>query len=128
MISMIKTKIRQMKTPYKSYQRSMYGPLILMLFISLLNTYTLEAQVDSTFSQKNELQYFVVPLGVDTIKMMVVGADGGSIFRGKNGGSGASAMATFEVNTGDTLVVVVGEAGVAGGGGGSGVMKPHRIH
>ena len=78
------------------------------------------------------VQYWTVPNGVNSIRITVVGADGGD-GSGKIGGKGAMASATFPIPSGTTLEIVVGQVGTdgltafdGGGGGGKSVVKPQN--
>ena len=76
---------------------------------------------------------FIVPEGVTSLHITGVGADGGTIINLDDpdtsfGGNGASIAGTFIVNSGDSLTIIVGQAGESqrgipsldGGGGGGG--------
>ena len=89
--------------------------------------------LNQVFNPTGSLQTWVVPTGVETIKIEASGAEGGSGFTGTEyftGGKGAVIEGEFSVTPGETLNIVVGEKGedggtkpppnntVAGGGGG----------
>ena len=79
------------------------------------------------------VQQIVVPLGMNVLTVDAAGAQGGDavpfgVIPGNPGGNGARLTASFPVISGETLQVVVGEAGegagyVGGGGGGSFVYR-----
>ncbi|MEO1263630.1 MAG: T9SS type A sorting domain-containing protein [Bacteroidota bacterium] len=69
---------------------------------------------------------FTVPINTNTVTISATGADGGDEVA--TGGAGGSVLATFSVNVGDVLRVIVGAAGAdhastAGGGGGTAVIN-----
>jgi len=85
-------------------------------------------QTSTTFSPINAIEQWTVPDGVTAITIIATGADGGN--SADNGGTGATATATFAVTPGEILDVAVGIAGSTGnisvgggGGGGSGVRR-----
>ena len=103
--------------------------ILLFIGISLFNTsflflYSQSSTQSFTAIGKHE---WTVPACVTAITMEVIGADGGN--SDEAGGTGQRLNATFSVQAGDVLEVVVGEAGdgisslSAGGGGGSGVYN-----
>ena len=69
---------------------------------------------------------FTIPINTNTVTISATGAGGGDEVA--TGGSGGDVTATFSVNVGDVLRVIVGAAGVdnantAGGGGGTAVIN-----
>ncbi|SEP75586.1 Por secretion system C-terminal sorting domain-containing protein [Neolewinella agarilytica] len=103
--------------------------LVLRLSIFLITLGTLHAQCE--VGQTSQIfiaagrttQLFTVPVGVTSLTVTAVGADGGNA--GANlGGSGAIATSTFSVSPGQKFQIAVGIAGGqvrGGGGGGSGI-------
>jgi hypothetical protein len=79
-----------------------------------------------TFEYTGEEQKFEVPAGVTSVEIEAAGAQGGpNEINSRPGGKGARLVATFPVTAGETLNVLVGGRGVAGGsevceGGGGG--------
>lgn len=96
--------------------------------------YTLPAGYDScnsdttVFNYSGIIERFVVPAGITSIQIRTWGASGGNSTWStlRNGGQGAFMSGTFDVNPGQVLHLLVGQAGestaVGGGGGGSFVV------
>ncbi|WP_083639022.1 HYR domain-containing protein [Algoriphagus marinus] len=59
------------------------------------------------------IQQYIIPSGVTSVAIEVLGADGGSILGSTivSGGKGATAIGTFSVNPGDVLELRIGAAG-----------------
>jgi hypothetical protein len=61
-------------------------------------------------------QTLVIPAGVTSINVTMRGAGGGSVSGGGTGGTGAFISGTLAVTPGQTLTIIVGQAGSYGGG------------
>ncbi|MDI6787592.1 MAG: glycine-rich protein [Planctomycetota bacterium] len=85
-------------------------------------TFTTPGVQTATFNYNGAVQTFVVPAGVNSMRVDVYGAQGGSI-GALIGGLGARVQATLVVTAGETLYIYVGGAGslAAGGWNGGGV-------
>lgn len=111
---------------------SLASILIVFLFSSL----HVAAQNSTTFLYSGGVQYYVAPIGIDTVHIECWGAQGGkSAPTGNNqGGRGAYTSGIFAVTPGDTLVIIVGGKGFngtgnasnIGGGGGGGSFVIHN--
>jgi len=101
----------------------------------ILSSYSLISQNSKTFEYSDAIaiaggiEEWEVPSCVTSITMTVTGADGGNGSTGI-GGAGATAVATFAVTPGETLLIAVGGKGLnggspngGGGGAGSGVRR-----
>jgi len=107
-----------------------FSLLFLLFFLGFNNLCYSQCSSEQTttiFSLTGVIEQFTVPNGVTSITMTVIGADGGNSIN--NGGTGATATATFTVTSGEVLDIVTGLPGNsspiigAGGGGGSGVRR-----
>lgn len=67
---------------------------------------------DATFSYTGSDQSIVVPSGCSKMEVKAWGAGGGGGYNSKPGGAGGFTHAQVPVTGGDTLIVVVGQAGV----------------
>ena len=89
------------------------SPLVLMEQLPL----TLPLSGNNAFSYTGSDQTFVVPAGVTSVNVTLSGAGGGgtSNFGLGNGGTGGYVSGTLAVTPGETLTIVVGQAGIGGG-------------
>ncbi len=84
-----------------------------------------------TFTPTGALDEFIVPPNTNNIRIVAIGAPGGTNFFGDPGGDGAHFEANFAVVPGETLRVGVGGQGghavLTGGGGGGGASFVARL-
>lgn len=77
-------------------------------------------QQSQTFSYTGGSQTYVVPSGVTSVNVTLVGASGGAGQNGGTGGNGGSVSGTLSVTPGEQLTVLVGGSGASGQSGGAG--------
>lgn len=95
-------------------------------------TVTPKYNISNTFSYTGNMQTFVVPAGVTSIKVDVKGSQGESAIYNQPGtkpddlgGKGGRVTAEYPVTAGQTLYIFVGGIGYNGGGnGGGGIAQP----
>jgi len=76
----------------------------------------------STFNFTGAVQVFTVPVGVTSVTITALGAQGGSNAMGVVGGQGGQATGTLAVTPGDVLNVYVGGTNGFNGGGAAGIQ------
>ncbi|MDA7804324.1 glycine-rich protein [Crocinitomix sp.] len=87
---------------------------------------------ETTFNYTGDVQYYTVPLGIESIRIEAAGAQGGGGLHDVIGGLGATIIGDFVVTPGEVLTISVGGQGIDGtddteqaggtGGGGSFVV------
>ncbi len=89
--------------------------VVVCLLVSMAASASAQAgTVTRSYTSENTIGTFVVPAGVESTDVVVVGADGGST-PDREGGSGARVEGTLHVTPGSTLYAAVGEEGRFGG-------------